>query len=140
MHHSLGFLTPEDETLLSLRGMRLRYSPGDAIIRAGAVVSGLCVIREGRVRLELNDRTGPAALALIEPGHILGEGALFGEECARFSVVAEDEVHADVVDGRVINELVAHSPDFATRLFHSLARSLLERLTRVAENAAPRFP
>jgi CRP-like cAMP-binding protein len=119
--------------------MRLRYSPGDAIIRAGAVVSGLCVIWEGRVRVELNDRTGPAALALIEPAHIFGEDALLGEEPARFSIVAEDEVHADVIDGRVIRELVAGCPAFATRFFRSLASLLFERLSRIAEKAAPPF-
>jgi CRP-like cAMP-binding protein len=140
MTRPLQFLTRDDETLLRKRGTKLRYSPGDAIIRAGTPVTGLCVVWEGRVRMELNDRTGEAALVRIDPAHIFGEDALLGDQRARISVVAEDEVQADVVDGRVIRELVAAYPEFGTRLFRALASALFERLSRMAERAAPPFP
>ena len=84
-------------------------------------------------------RSGEEALAFIEPAHIFGEGTLLGDERARISIVAEDEVRADVVDGVVIRELMAARPDFATRLFRSVASALVERMARLAERAAPPF-
>ena len=75
-----------------------------------------------------------------KPAHIFGEGTLLGDERARISIVAEDEVRADVIDGVAIRELIAARPDFATRLFRSVASALVERMSRLAERAAPPFP
>jgi len=140
MTRPLEFLSDDDEVLLRSTGMQLRYSPGDAIIKAGTAVPGLFVVWHGRVRIELNDRSGLEALAFIEPAHIFGEGTLLGDERARISIVAEDEVRADVIDGVAIRELIAARPDFATRLFRSVASALVERMSRLAERAAPPFP
>jgi len=49
-------------------------------------------------------------------------------------------VRADVIDGVAIRELIAARPDFATRLFRSVASALVERMSRLAERAAPPFP
>jgi len=76
MTRPLEFLSDDDEVLLRSTGIQLRYSPGDAIIKAGTAVPGLFVVWHGRVRIELNDRSGQEALAFIEPAHIFGEGTL----------------------------------------------------------------
>jgi CRP-like cAMP-binding protein len=132
-------LTADDHRILRSAGAALRYSPGDILIRAGSPVNGVVVLWGGRVRLELNDRSGEEALALIGPVHIFGEHALLGEDVAPMSVVAEDEVEAQVIDVRTLRQMIAVNPDFATRLYRWLASGLSERLSRVAEFVAPPF-
>ena len=133
------FLTTDDQRLLRDTGAALRYSPGDVLIRAGSPMNGVVVLWGGRVRLELNDRNGDEALASIGPVHIFGESALLGEEFAPISVVAETDVEAQIIDVRAMREMIASNSGFATRLYRWLARGLSERLSRVAEFAAPPF-
>lgn len=139
MPDTLQLLTTEDQRLLRHAGAALRYSPGDVLIRAGTPVNGVVVLWEGQVRLELNDRSGTAALASVGPVHIFGENALLGDEMAPISVVAESAVEAQVIDVRAMREMIAEHPEFAVRLYLWLATGLLERLARVAEFAAPPF-
>jgi CRP-like cAMP-binding protein len=132
-------MTADDQGLLRGVGAAVRYSPGDVLIRAGSPVNGVVVLWDGQVRLELNDRNGNEALASVGPLHIFGEHALLGEDVAPISVVAESEVEAQIIDVRAMQEMIASHPDFATRLYRWLASGLSERLSRVAECAAPPF-
>lgn len=118
----------------------LSYSPGDVLLRAGASSGDVIVLRSGRVRLERHDRTGSDALAWIDAVHVFGEGCLLGGGALALSVVADDEVEADVIDASRLRELMDARPAFAIRLLRAIAGALHERVSRLAESAAPPFP
>ena len=139
MPRTLPFLNEDDLSLVRNAGIQLHYSPGDALVRSGAPIDEMVVVWNGRVRFELNERRGDAALGVIEPVHIIGEGRLLGEERHRLSVVAADELEANLIDGRLLLELVDASPAFAARFFRALASVLAERCVRLAETTAPPF-
>ena len=139
MSNALPFLTEDDLRLIRSAGIRLHYSRGDALARSGTPIDGMVVVWSGRVRFELNDRRGDAALGVIDPVHVIGEGWLLGEEQHRLSVMAAEEVDANVIDGRLLREMVDASPVFAARLFRALASVLADRCVRLAETTAPPF-
>ena len=64
----------------------------------------MVVVWNGRIRFELNDRRGDAALGVIDPVYIIGEGRLLAEQRHRLSVVAAEEVDANLIDGRLLRE------------------------------------
>ncbi len=133
---SLRYLSPEDDQLLGDLGTRLVYSPGDVIVREGVATGALYVLRRGRVRLERRDDAERDAFGWLTAVDFVGGGALFGAPIAPFSVVAESEVHADMVDACVLGEVVATRYGFAARLYRSVAATLYERLVRVTSNRA----
>jgi CRP-like cAMP-binding protein len=137
MPDALPFLTPDDEGLLRSAGTRLHYSRGDLLARKGTPVGGMVIVRDGRVRFELNDRRGACALAVMEPVHLIGEGTLLGGEREHLSVFAEDEVDAEVIDGRLLREIVDGNSGFAARLFRAIASALADRCAQMARTAAP---
>jgi CRP-like cAMP-binding protein len=132
VQRTLRYLTPEDDQLLGEAGTRLVYSEGDVLVREGAPMTALYVLRRGIVRLERGGRQEDDALAWLGPNDVLGEGAVLGSDEAALTAVAESEVHVDVVDQRVLGEIVAAKPGFAARFFRGLAHALHERLGNVA--------
>lgn len=125
------YLSPEDDQLLGDLGTRLVYSPGDVIVREGVATGALYVLRRGRIRLERRDDADRDAIGWLTAIDFVGEGALLGTPVTPFTVVAESEVHADMVDARVLGEVVATRYGFAARLYRSVAFTLYERLVRV---------
>ncbi|MCW5891219.1 MAG: cyclic nucleotide-binding domain-containing protein [bacterium] len=117
-------------------GTRLVYSAGDVLVREGAPATSLYVLRRGTVRLERRGRQDEAALAWLGPADVVGEGAVLGAAEAALTAVAESEVHVDVLDTRVLGEVVATRPGFAARFFRGVAHALHERLGSVARREA----
>lgn len=136
MPTTLPYLTPDDEHALLARATRLTYSPADTILRKGAPVGALFLIRKGTVHMELRD-DATVAIARLEPGDVFGEVALLGERHAAASYVAVDEVEAEMIDGDTIEALVSVRPDFAARLFRSLAHVLAHRFRSLSETIVP---
>jgi CRP-like cAMP-binding protein len=132
VHSPLRYLSPEDDQLLGDVAMRLVYSAGDVILREGTPSGALYVLRRGCTRLESREQPEPIAIGWLSAIDILGEGALLGSSVAPLTIVAESEVHADVVDARVLGELVATRYGFAARLYRSVAFALYERLVRLS--------
>ena len=129
MRRSLRYLTPEDDQLLGDLGTRIVYSPGDVLTRSGAPITALYVLRRGTVHVDVPH--GAADGVWLAATDVLGEGVLVGADVAAVTIVAETEVHADVVDGRVLGEVLATRPGFASRLLRGVAHSLYERLLRL---------
>jgi CRP-like cAMP-binding protein len=127
----LRYLSPEDDQLLGDLGTRLVYSPGDVIVREGASTGALYVLRRGRIRLERRNELERDAIGWLTAVDYVGEGALLGAPVAPLTVVAESEVHADVLDGRVLGEVMATRYGFAARLYRSVASALHERVTHL---------
>ena len=89
---------------------------------AGQVLSGMYMIREGTVAVEL--RAGAIELG---PGDFFGELALLVEDGTRVARVrATSEVHCVSIPRDDFLELVETEPAFALHLLRELARRLVE--------------
>jgi CRP-like cAMP-binding protein len=126
----LRYLTPEDDQLLGDLAVRVAYSPGDVIVRAGSPFRTLLVLRRGTVRVRAEDEADDGAGCRLPAVDILGVCALLGEPNATMSIVAESEVQADALDLRLLDDIIATRPGFAARLFRGMAHVLHTRLAR----------
>jgi CRP-like cAMP-binding protein len=136
MRTTLHYLTPDDERALLARATRLTYSPGDTILRQGAPVGALFLVRKGTVHVELRD-DATVVIARLEPGDVFGEIALLDERHAAASYIAVDEVEAETIDGDTIEALASARPDFAARFFRSLAYVLADRFRHLSRTLVP---
>lgn len=126
-HDALAMLTPDDWALLARHMRRVAYPRGARLLTEGARERALWVVRSGAVRVErlLQGRT--IVLRELGPGELLGEIGFVEDAPASASVVAQDDCTADVIDGDVLQSLVAAEPGFAVRFYHSLAVALARR-------------
>jgi CRP-like cAMP-binding protein len=134
---TLRYLTAEDDQLLGELATRVVYSAGDVLLPDGQDVDVLFVVRRGTVRLDTRADDRPHTLAWLSAPEVLGEGAFLGASATPFAVVADTEVHADMIGGRVLNETLSTRAAFAARLHRSIAFALQQRFLRLAFAASP---
>jgi extracellular factor (EF) 3-hydroxypalmitic acid methyl ester biosynthesis protein len=141
---NLQYLTANDWTLIRTKAKRVTFHLGEEIIREGAQLSGIYVIRRGSASVELATGKSVALLAMLEEGDVCGEMAFLEQRLASASVIAKDlEVEADSIDARDIRALFDSFPGLAARFFQSLAVILSQRLRSTSAEliraTGPRF-
>jgi CRP-like cAMP-binding protein len=112
-------LTRRDAALLGRLGLRLVYSAGDVLYRAGATLDTLVLVHRGTVRLQLGDGASAEPLLWLPAPSIVGEGLVFNASAAPITAVAETEVAANVVQRSVLAPVLATRRAFRERLLLS---------------------
>lgn len=107
------------------RMQRVRFEPGEYLMRQGEAGDGLFVLTKGWVRIEAADPSGQShAIAESGPGEILGEMALLTDEPRTASVVATEPVEASFLPGKVFDEMASEYPVISRLLTQLLAERL----------------
>src|SRR5215470_14894434 len=125
---TLPILSAHDWSLLDQHSKSASYRRGDVILAEGASRRALHMVYSGTVRVEQAQNGRGIALALLGPGEIFGEMGFVENGPATASVVADDDVTVDVIDGDALQSVMASEPGFAVRFYHSLALALIRRL------------
>jgi hypothetical protein len=125
------FLTDGDRKLLFDAARRQSYRRGEVLFREGDVQPDLYVLRRGLVRVERQYQGHGLAVARYGPGAVVGEVSFLGRQRAHGSVVAEEDVEVEILDGRHLQALLASDSGLASRFYHSLAVCLGERLLQI---------
>jgi CRP-like cAMP-binding protein len=95
-----------------------RFARGAVIAEQGQPAREMFVVRQGSVALWRND---------TDPPRLLGRGEMFGEVATilgrpfDFRAAAEQDAELLAIDLPLLNQLVAHCPEFAMRLALQLA-------------------
>jgi extracellular factor (EF) 3-hydroxypalmitic acid methyl ester biosynthesis protein len=71
------------------------------------------------------------AVASYGPGEVLGEIAFLAQQPAFGTVVAEEDVDVDILDGKQLQAMLLADGGFASRFYHSLALCLSTRLRQI---------
>lgn len=126
-------LEPEEESFLLKSAAQHLYEAGEIIVRQNRPFTGIYVVVNGDVRVELNvDDTDSDdqrfELARLSRGDIFGEVSFVDSEPTSATVVADTDVELLVVDVDVIQSLLLSDPTFGRRFFHSIAITLAKRL------------
>lgn len=129
---TLQDLTRNDWTLIGSKAKRINLKLGEEIIKEGARIDHLYVLRSGSASVELEGRTSREVIALLGEGDVVGEMAFLGDSTATAAVVAKDDVEVDAIWADDLRELINVFPGFGTRFYRSLAVMLAERLRQTS--------
>jgi CRP-like cAMP-binding protein len=129
---ALQDLTQNDWTLIEAKAKRISVKLGQEIIKEGARLDHLYVLRSGSASVELEGTTSRAVIATLSAGDVCGEMAFLGDRTATAAVVAKDEVEVDAILAEDLRQLVAVFPGFGARFYRSLAVILAQRLRQTS--------
>ena len=129
---TLQDLTRNDWTLIETKAKRVVFHLGEEIIREGARIDALYVLRRGSASVELAGTTSRVVIATLVEGDVCGEMAFLGDSKATAAVVAKDEVEVDTIWATDLRELITVFPGFGTRFYRSLAVILAKRLRQTS--------
>jgi hypothetical protein len=153
------FLTEADRKILYEGVQHCFYRRGQVLFQEGRKQPHLFLVKRGWVRIERRYRGRGLAVARYGPGEVLGEVAFLEEhETALGSAIAEEDVEADILDGKMLKSMLAAKQfdkleidqegkvnvraliegldslkqgGFAERFYHSLAVCLGRRLREI---------
>lgn len=128
MTNTLAMLVPDDWALLRRHASPATYQRGDVILEEGVRRRTLFIIREGTVRVEQSSQGQPITLAQLGFGEMFGEMSFVEDSVVSASIIADDRVVVDEIDGSALQSLLVSVPGFAVRFYHSLAVELSRRL------------
>jgi CRP-like cAMP-binding protein len=106
---------------------------GQEIIKEGARVDHLYILRRGSASVELEGTTARAVIAVLSAGDVWGEMAFLGDSTANAAVVAKDEVEVDAIWADDLRELVSVFPGFGVRFYRALAVLPAQRLRETSK-------
>ncbi len=108
---------------------RREFESGESVFRQGDVGSGMYLIQSGRVRILAEDHLrGETQLAILEPGQLFGEMALFDHSPRSASAVAQGGcVLLGFFEGD-LDQLERVHPQISARLMRNIGFSLALRL------------
>ncbi len=107
---------------------------GELIFSEGTIGEYACIIRSGRVQILKSTPQGEVELAILQPGEVFGEMALFEPADTRSaSARALDHVIVDVLTAEQMKELLAQAPALLQPFTSALVRRLREMNRRLAE-------
>jgi len=106
-----------------------RAEPGMEIIREGDGGDFMLMLIEGRVEVNKRDRWNtPQVIAVVEPGHTLGEMSMIDGE-ARFSTcVAIEPTLFAVLDREALARIIVEQPMLGAKILMEIVLMLSQRL------------
>lgn len=138
MERVLEHCTAADLLLLAGTAQQLQYRAGDTVVAEGTRITGLYLVRQGRIRLVCSDPARPRVLAgTLEPDDVFGAGALLENGRAPVALVAATDVEVDRIDGDALNALLAQRPEVGVRVYRSIAAAVARRIDRMIARLGP---
>jgi extracellular factor (EF) 3-hydroxypalmitic acid methyl ester biosynthesis protein len=137
MENGLKYLTNEDIRLLEEKAKRVSFSKGQELIGQGSRRQEVFILRSGHVRVERSHLGRGIAVTRLGPGDVIGEMSFLDPEGATASVVADEDVQADLIDRDNLDSLLMSVPSLATRFYRSLALVLSHRLRDLTSQLPP---
>ena len=123
--HGLGYLTPNDWTLIVDKARRINFRKGQTLVQRGKKSNGVYLLVKGAARVQiLSHSTSPE----IGVGEICGEMSFLEDSAASASVIAEKDIEAYHLDRATLQSLFELFPHLGSRFYRSLATNLSHRL------------
>lgn|SRR5215469_5911173 len=132
--NGLGYLTPNDWTLVSDKAARMQFKAGEQFVYRGRRTHGIYLLVKGTASVQI---TGHAEAREIGPGDVCGEISFLDELPATADVFANDVVWAYYLDRPTLQSLFELFPHLGSRFYRSLASILSRRLREAIDRPAP---
>jgi CRP/FNR family cyclic AMP-dependent transcriptional regulator len=108
------------------------YRDGELFFRAGDTGDHMYVIQQGQVEVLVENDGRQTRVAVLGPGDILGEMAIFEREPRSATVRARGEVRAITVDRKNLLSRISEDPTLAFRLIKTLSKRVRDLNDEVA--------
>lgn len=125
---------------MSGHGLGRLYRDGECILYEGDPSESLFVVQEGRAEITYDEPGGTVRLAVLEPGDLFGESALFGRAPRTANVRALGPARVMTLDRQVLLKRLKEDPLLALEMVRSMFRRIqaLEREIRRLRDEARR--
>lgn len=126
-------LTDDEVERIMKDARHVEFEDGETIIREGDDLGRIMVVLEGSVRV-VRLKQGEKEKELAEPlgpGDTLGEMSFIDGLGASATLIAKGHVKVRAVDHELVEEIVADSPGFRERLYHSVLFTVIQRLRQL---------
>ena len=134
MEGPFNLLSEKDWEQLLRNARRLKFEKDQVLIAENSRSQVLYILISGYVRVDRNHDGQSLTYARLGPGEIFGEMSFLEQADASASVIAEDDVEVDAIDGPFLTSLLASEPGFSARFYNSLAVTLSHRLRDISVN------
>ena len=111
-------LPPEALELLAQHSHRLRFAPGEAVVRKDDASRALYVIASGQVTVEVDGVT----VGSLETGNVFGEIAFLTGKPRTATVRSGSPLEVVEIDSESLRALLADHPELATQLAERMVR------------------
>ncbi|MFB2971010.1 mechanosensitive ion channel domain-containing protein [Aerosakkonema sp. BLCC-F183] len=110
-------INPEEIDKLAQTSTWEEYGLGEEVILEGQKVDGLYIIREGRVKVAVNDiEDREHVIAKLSKGEIFGDTAIMPGETSPVSVAATDDLTVIIISRDSAMQLIDRYPKFALEI------------------------
>ncbi|MEO0562947.1 MAG: cyclic nucleotide-binding and patatin-like phospholipase domain-containing protein, partial [Chloroflexota bacterium] len=124
MTRHLGKLSETDLDLLEAHFDWHQLERGEVLMSQGEVADRMYVVLTGRLSAVRADDDQTRVLGDIEPGDLVGEGALFDNSPRTANVVAVRSTHVASINRHGFEQLVHRHPEFAIQLTRIITQRL----------------
>ncbi|HEY8021106.1 MAG TPA: cyclic nucleotide-binding domain-containing protein [Thermoanaerobaculia bacterium] len=104
------------------------YDAGSVVFTHRSAGPDIYVLERGEITIQRPTSYGTFTLGTIEPGDVFGEASFITRQERSGDAVATQPCHLLRIDAKVLEQLIADSPDLGTQLYwsfwHGLARKL----------------
>jgi small-conductance mechanosensitive channel/CRP-like cAMP-binding protein len=104
------------------------FAPSETLIRAGDEGSSMFVVHNGKVAIQVPDKSGPRTVAVLSEGNFFGEMALFTGEPRTANVVALEETEVLEIGHAAMKHIFETNPGLA----ESISWTITERQAALA--------
>jgi CRP-like cAMP-binding protein len=99
---------------------KVRFKRGETLVKQGTMVNHVMFVQSGYVKLEFESDTGLVLLDVISEGRMICLSGLFGDDIAKYSVIALTETQICDISRGFIEQMVIKHGDFAARIVKNL--------------------
>jgi CRP-like cAMP-binding protein len=126
--------TPAEVSLLAHFMVVYRAAEKMEVIREGDGGDFMLILIQGRVEVRKRDRYNtPQLIAMVEPGHALGEMSMIDGEPRFATCVAVDEVLVAVLDRESLARIIVERPMLGAKILMELVLMLSQRLRATSD-------
>jgi len=111
------------------------YEDGECIIRQGQVGDCMYIVQRGRVKVVLESPAGEIPLAVLKPGDVFGEMALFTNAPRSATVKARGKARVLSIDKRSFLKRICEDPSLAFSILRKMSERIGELDEKVGELA-----
>jgi len=99
---------------------KVGFKRGETLVKQGTMVNHIMFVQSGFVKLELETETGTVLLDVVPKGRMICLSGLFGNDIAKYSVIALTETQVCDISRKFVEDAVLNSGEFASRIVKNL--------------------